>query len=307
MERSPSHGRFCNNNCLFCYDDHHTRYQDFDQAKKSLRSLRETQRVVNMQTFLASEATIHPRFLDLLSEAQALGFEKIGTITNGRMLADETFCEEAFRRGLQDVRLSLHGPDAATHDALTRVKGSYAQAVRGLVNVIRQSKRRGYERNVFVSYVVTRLNHRKMTEFLRWAMALPHGMEVNFVQIIPSPVFDSISDKILLSFTESRESYREAIETFKQEHRDDFRATWELPFCQLPDHAEVLFPSGTCEAVGFAKPTQTEACRTCAYGAVCPGVFQRYLEVFGEGELQAVDDSQRSVKQRPGRDKFFYL
>ncbi len=298
MSGSTCQGRYCNNNCVFCYDDHRTRYQDFDQALQSMKALRETQDVVNMQSYLASEATIHPRFLDLITEARKLGFKKIGTITNGRMLADPAFCEEAFQRGLHEVRISLHGPDASTHDALTRTQGSYAQTVRGLVNVIRQSKRLGYRRNVFLSFVVTRLNHRNMADFLRWAMGIPHDIETNFVQIIPSPVFEDLSDKILLSFTESRESYQEAIETYKQSRRGDLRATWELPFCQLPDHADVIFPSGNCEAVGFAKPTQVEACRSCAYGSLCPGVFQRYLEVFGEKELQPVEKRLGSVKCR---------
>ena len=71
------------------------------------------------------EPTIHPQFVKTLMLAKRLGMRtSVGTI--GTMLCREDFAREALPY-LDEALFSLHGPDAATHDAMTRRAGSFEQ------------------------------------------------------------------------------------------------------------------------------------------------------------------------------------
>lgn len=63
------------------------------------------------------------------------GAASIALITNGRVLLYPERAEALARAGLDRVIVKLFGRDAATHDAHTRVEGSYAQALAGIAAV----------------------------------------------------------------------------------------------------------------------------------------------------------------------------
>ncbi|MDD5628717.1 MAG: radical SAM protein [Elusimicrobia bacterium] len=124
--------RCCNQRCLFCHD---RGAQDggaaaWDALRRDLdRGRRQGLRRVVLS---GGEPTLHPRYLAVVRLAKRLGYTHIQTITNGRRFCYPDFLRAALAAGLNEVTFSLHGHTAALHDRLTRVPGSFVQALAGL-------------------------------------------------------------------------------------------------------------------------------------------------------------------------------
>ena len=85
------------------------------------------------------EPTLHPDFFKLLSYfRKRLPGVPVTLLSNGRRFADEKFSQKfsAVARPPFSVAIALHGPSARVHDAVAGVKGSFAQTVKGLKNLL---------------------------------------------------------------------------------------------------------------------------------------------------------------------------
>jgi MoaA/NifB/PqqE/SkfB family radical SAM enzyme len=90
-------------------------------------------------TLTGGEPTLHPEFFKLLAYfRRRLRGAPITLLSNGRRLADRAFAEKfcAVARPPFAVAIALHGPSARIHDAVSGVKGSFAQTVSGLKNIL---------------------------------------------------------------------------------------------------------------------------------------------------------------------------
>lgn len=87
----------------------------------------------SLKTFAISmtggEPTLHEGFLELVSHAKSYGMA-ISVKTNALKL--EAMAEEMKERGVRYLEISIHGDNAATHDRVTRVPGSFERAIRGI-------------------------------------------------------------------------------------------------------------------------------------------------------------------------------
>lgn len=126
----------CNNNCLFCLDKDYLprEHLAFDVIVQQLQAARAggASRVV----LSGGEPTMHPDFLKIVTTAVGLGFSWVQCVSNGRRFAYPTFAEAALAAGISEVTISVHGHDAALHDSLTSVPGSFAQSLRGIRNLV---------------------------------------------------------------------------------------------------------------------------------------------------------------------------
>jgi MoaA/NifB/PqqE/SkfB family radical SAM enzyme len=128
-------GHACTNRCVFCGSG---RLNEQRLAKPvptpmvvaALEAARAqgTTRV----TLLGGEPTIHRHFLTVLARAQQLGFSEVVVFTNGVMLGREGFLDRVLDLGEVLWRVSVQGPYAAVHDAVTLRRGSFDRLVRGL-------------------------------------------------------------------------------------------------------------------------------------------------------------------------------
>lgn len=152
----------CNSNCLFCYQRDYrasgVRPRDPDTDDLLERLALGRREGYDGVGFSGGEPTARDDFLRLVQRARELGFQRIALTTNGRRLADPAFRGALLAAGLNGVGWSIHGATAATHDALTGVPGSFADAERGLVASIDEARRAGRRLDVNVFTVVTRRN-----------------------------------------------------------------------------------------------------------------------------------------------------
>lgn len=129
----------CNSHCLFCLDSDTPRnlFLPFDQVVGELRRGRE-ELDADKVIISGGEASLHPRFHELIAAAKALGYDRVQTVTNGWMYADPAFYKRAVEAGLGEITFSLHGHTAELHDHLTQHPGSFARLIKAMVRAVRR-------------------------------------------------------------------------------------------------------------------------------------------------------------------------
>ncbi|MBM4354439.1 MAG: radical SAM protein [Deltaproteobacteria bacterium] len=162
-------GTQCNNNCVFCMEE------DRESRRRRLGRIdtAQVQRILSEAPvrdevmFTAGEPTLRADLLDLVRRARELGFERIGLITNGRRFAYADYLEQAVDAGLNHILVSIHGPDARLHDALTRTPGAFEQTVAGMANLA-ELRRSGAALRFVTTTVLNRRNLGRLEEHVRF-------------------------------------------------------------------------------------------------------------------------------------------
>ncbi len=85
-----------------------------------------------------SEITLRRDLPDLAKRARAAGFDHVRIQTHGMHLAQAGYCDALIEAGVDEYFVSVAGPDAQTHDAITTVPGSFNKTLRGLENLDRR-------------------------------------------------------------------------------------------------------------------------------------------------------------------------
>jgi MoaA/NifB/PqqE/SkfB family radical SAM enzyme len=109
--------------------------------------------------------------------------------TNGYLLADKAMTKRIADLKPVEVEVSLHGSKAATHDALTRIKGSFEKTMQGLRNM------RDAGIRVQLKTPITKLNQNELYEIRDLADEL--GYHVTFDAVI-TPKDDGNLDPLAL-------------------------------------------------------------------------------------------------------------
>jgi MoaA/NifB/PqqE/SkfB family radical SAM enzyme len=82
-----------------------------------------------------SEVTLRADLPELARKARGGGFEHVRIQTHGMKLASVDYCRELVDAGVDEYLVSVTAADAATHDAITGVPGSFERTIRGLENL----------------------------------------------------------------------------------------------------------------------------------------------------------------------------
>lgn len=169
---------YCNNRCIFCLDGDvpksgHRR--DEDVFADIAGGFKPGARLI----ISGGEASIHPSFIKFIEYGKSLGYDWIQTISNGRMYAYADFAKNAADAGLNEVTFSMHGHNSELHDELSGVEGAFKQALRGMLNFLKDGRV-----VVNVDCVINGLNYRHIPEILEFYMKL--GIhEFDLLQVVP--------------------------------------------------------------------------------------------------------------------------
>jgi MoaA/NifB/PqqE/SkfB family radical SAM enzyme len=124
----------CNLKCVHCMiegtmdrlapesDDNFARLLDHNQKTRQWSGL----------ILTGSEITLRRDLPDLARRARAAGFEHVRIQTHGMHLARRNYTETLVAAGVDEFFVSVAGCDAASHDAITTVRGSFDKTLRGL-------------------------------------------------------------------------------------------------------------------------------------------------------------------------------
>lgn len=281
----------CTASCAFCSEE--GRMRAYRRAPVDARLVRDVLRAwvprgVRHVHFTGGEPTLHPELPALLALCKRGGL-KTSMGTNGHRLADPAYAARVVPH-LDEVIVSLHGPDAATHEGLTHATGGFARAVAA----IRAFPRPG------VNVVVTRDTLGCVAETVRLAVSLGAGM-VLVSAVSPEGAAAERYTALAVRLADVSAMCRSAVEAVG----DVPVRFFGLPACALGDaraRSNDLFwsPRVTVEWTGDPDKPQLDAivsgrpdrgrghvsaCVGCAWAGVCPGPFVRYVEAFGDAEI----------------------
>jgi MoaA/NifB/PqqE/SkfB family radical SAM enzyme len=82
-----------------------------------------------------SEITLHHDLPEWVRMAKRNGFEHVRIQTHGMHLANHSYCQKLVDAGVDEFFISVAAANAATHDAITEVPGSFAKTLQGLENL----------------------------------------------------------------------------------------------------------------------------------------------------------------------------
>ncbi|MDD4907709.1 MAG: radical SAM protein [Candidatus Omnitrophica bacterium] len=171
--------RFCNNNCIFCLDkeSHDGLFIDFAAITRQLREGR--RQGIRKLILSGGEPTLHPDYLKILKAASAMGYKGIQTVSNGRMFAYKKFLQEAVASGLTETTFSMHGHNKKLYEDQSQIKGSFEQALTGLMNAL---KIKGLIVNIDI--VINKINYKYLEDIIRYYINLGVS-EFDLLQLVP--------------------------------------------------------------------------------------------------------------------------
>lgn len=178
-----------------------------------------------------SEVTLRDDLPELARRARASGFEHVRIQTHGARLAQEAYCRELVEAGIDEYFVSVTAADAATHDAITQVPGSFERTLRGLENL---DAHEGV--TTLTNTVITRLSYRQLPGVVRLLAHLRRLAQMEFWNFLPMRETD---DKDLIaSHLDVLPFLREAIALARAQGRGV--AVKNFPECLLGADREAL-------------------------------------------------------------------
>lgn len=124
----------CNLKCVHCMIED-TMDRLVPQTPEQFRSLlahNAAHREWSGLILTGSEITLHRDLPEWARMARRHGFEHVRIQTHGMRLAQVGYCEELIDAGVDEFFVSVTAADAATHDDITQVPGSFDKTLRGL-------------------------------------------------------------------------------------------------------------------------------------------------------------------------------
>jgi MoaA/NifB/PqqE/SkfB family radical SAM enzyme len=266
-------GYKCNNNCVFCSIPKNKRdiIRSYDEIISNMEI--ESQKCDSIE-FTGGEPTIRSDFINLVKNAKELGFKLIIIETNGRMFSNPKFTKDAINAGLNRIVFSLHGPEAI-HDNLTKVKGSYAQLIKG----IKEAKK--YDINIYSNFVINKLNYKYMKDYIEIINELKLK-SISLLFTIPSGM--AAENKLMPTYSEIIPYLISALKTSKTDV-----TVQNVPFCVLGDLKKYIYSDKKCHFNFIETSPQinlkikTEKCKNCKHE--CEGIWKKYYEIYGDKEL----------------------
>ncbi|HEY1749494.1 MAG TPA: radical SAM protein [Xanthobacteraceae bacterium] len=151
-----------------------------------------------------SEITLRRDLPNLARRARAAGFEHVRIQTHGMHLAQQSYCDELVEAGVDEYFVSVAGPDAETHDAITAVPGSFDKTLKGLENL----DCRG-DAVTLTNTVVTKRSYKLLPEVVNGLSHLRRLVQMEFW--VYWPMSETDDKDLLASHTEIAPYLREAI------------------------------------------------------------------------------------------------
>lgn len=287
----------CPERCSFCSEEHRMeQYSAFPVTFARVATVLRQQaaRGVDHVHFTGGEPTIHPQFIAVLQLAKKLGMRtSIGSI--GTRLADPAFAALALPL-LDEALLSLHGPDAATHDALTRRAGSFDRLMRAAAHAAASP---GFR--LYINSVLTRQNAGRFVETTRLARSLGAQLQI-ISNLTPEGAGEDNYDDLVLPLSDLRRLAPQILDAAGPMIVRFFGA----PMCVLGParlHSNDLHWNPRVTVEWTSQPGKVvldgiyawsperrrrhaPPCEGCRDRSLCSGVFDRYLERRGDHELQ---------------------
>ncbi len=307
LRREPSDrfhilvGTSCNNNCIFCAESRADLLPYKQSDPEFVRRELETHVGTTEVMFAYAEPTLDPSLHTYIRWARDIGYLRIGLTTNGRRLGYEAYTRQLLENGLNHLVVSIHGPDARTHDAQTRCPGSFDQTMEGLRTATRL--RQQYPVELHSSTVISLRNFARIAEI--YAILRPFALEQHVFNVIqPLGRAAQRTRQLMARYTDVASEFGRFLD-FVRPPRPRLYLV-DIPFCtteRLPPEVR-----GDVEPAFFSSVApdchveerrvrmhkhgrhaeKHQDCMRCDYERACFGVWLEYTCVYGWDEFVPV-------------------
>lgn len=196
----------CNNKCVFCLDSdaQNWTFPNEETIKKEIKNWFKTW-CENRIIISWGEASINPKFAEYISFAKEIWYNRIQTVTNGNMFANENFCRKVFDAGLEEVTFSFHWHNSKLHDYLVATPWAFNKSLKWLIFI-----KKNYPNIILnVDIVVNKINVRFLPDIVKFFIKL-WIYEFDILQIIPfGRWFKENKDKLFYDIKENILSLQE--------------------------------------------------------------------------------------------------
>ncbi|PIP18824.1 MAG: hypothetical protein COT38_05500 [Candidatus Omnitrophica bacterium CG08_land_8_20_14_0_20_41_16] len=267
----------CNNHCLMCTNpDDFWKEKDYNYDYLSQRLLLLRGKIKDI-TVTGGEPTIHPDFLRIIELLKReLPNIEITLLSNGRRFFYPLFAKKCLELNNMNIAIALHGYDAQTHDRITLVKGSFAQTVTGIKNLLKYKRK---SQNLEIRIVITKLTSpyvHKILYFIRGNFPTVDRVVLMFMEI------EGRADKDIKTIGTTYKEWNSYLPRIKSMIKD-FREIrlYHFPLCTVePSLWKYVWRTLSKDEILF--PPQ---CKICWYRKYCLGVHKRYLKRIGDSEF----------------------
>ena len=301
-------GYSCNNRCKHCViedskDNLIEGKKKYDLTTKEIYELINIayNDGVNVIVLTGGEVTIRKDFDKIIDKCKQKKFY-ISIQTNGRYLSKPLVKNTI--NNTEQIRLivALHGAKSLTHDIVTQIKGSFLETITGLKEMVDLNK------HIILKVVISKINQKELSDIVLLSseiglkyitFAFPHGQGAarkNFGEIIPT-------------YTSLKDELEKTIKTSKQNNVNiQFEA---IPFCIIPKHlklvGEVRYKNTDIICTQVKEDTfnwndarmsikkKGKNCKLCYFDNLCEGVWQEYIEAFGEQEFIPISIDKNDI------------
>lgn len=147
----------CQNRCLFCAE---ASSEDSRLSPADARALLERMRSAGADSlvFSGGEPTGHRGLEGLIAHAKDLGYTRIAVFSNGRRLRDDRYTDALASAGLDAALISVHGPDARTHESVVGAGNAFEETLQGIDNLL------SHGIDVLINTVVSTVNFQRLED-----------------------------------------------------------------------------------------------------------------------------------------------
>ena len=294
-------GFSCNNNCVMCSTKPKSQnYSDRNSVEIKKDLVIGKEKGYERVEFTGGEVTIRPDILDLVREAKKLDYKEIAFSSNGRMLSYDKFCQKAVEDGLNRVTFTLCAHNSHLGHAISRTPLSFEQTIQGIKNIKKYSFV-----DVSVNTVPIKPNFQYLLEIGKLLLSLDVKIW-NILDLIPDGYGLDFYEILVARMNNLHKSFcglRNIIKDF------NLVTFFDFPLCVFPEdfhqdrHVNFITAKGRIDIekqIGY-KPERfkkskddiyqdihkkrIKICRQCKFFKSCGGVWQNYLDLYGDKEI----------------------
>lgn len=225
------------------------------------------------------EPTIHPRFLELCYWFRRnFPTNKLVLATNGRMFSYPWFAKSFLKINNLTIEIAILAHNKKLHDAITRAKGSFEQATKGIHNILKYRKKL---QELEIRIVLIKQNYKSVEEILNLIFnEFPSVDRVIIIFPEPEGVCGKNYKITGITYTQVKGNITSVV----QEWNDKFKELrlYHFPLCTLePELWKYTWITQRRDEVSYLSN-----CDNCAYKKYCCGIHKDYLEIIGDKEFQ---------------------
>jgi len=271
----------CSNNCINCILDtrvaKHKGDSPIGQVKDAIDKTPEGEIIC----FTGGEPTLNKGFFELLQYAKEKQPKSlVFVLSNGRRFSDKKFLARLpkFEPGKLRFGVPLYSHGEKVHDKITRVEGSWSEAVKGIKNLLE------IKQKVELRVLIEKANYQELEETAEFIAKNFPGLErVVFINLRYTGNAFIHRDKVFVRYSETVPFVQKAVDVLKGRGFDVM--LFHFPLCILGRKYWPLAEGITKQEFDL---TLTEKCSECSVKGRCARIWKSYLPLAGAGEFKPV-------------------